>query len=71
MIDYFILSKKLVPLIRYVGAVFDTPWGPHFGLSLTLNAKPTEIFQRILIKPSMPKGAIEMQKPKPLKKKPK
>ena len=66
---YFIISKKLVPLIRYVGAVFDTPWGPHFGLSLTLNAKPSEVLQRILIKPSMPKEAIEMTRPKaPIKK---
>ena len=68
MIDYFIISKKLVPFVRYICAVFETPWGPHFGL--TLHAKPSEILQRILIKPSMPKGAIEMQKPKPLKKKP-
>ena len=69
MIDYFIISKKLVPLVRLLVAVFDVPWGPHFGLTLTLYAKPSEVWQRILIQPSMPKGVIEMQTPKAIKKK--
>ena len=47
MIDYFIISKNLVPLVRQLVAVFDVPWGPHFGLSLTLNARPSEVLQRI------------------------
>ena len=68
MIDYFIISQTMVPLVRLLCAVFDTPWGPHFGLMLTLNARPGEVFQRILVKPTLPKGAIEMQKPQPMKK---
>ena len=69
MIDYFIMSKNLVPLVRQLVAVFDVPWGPHFGLSLTLHARPSEVWQRILIKPTLPINAIEMQKPKVAKKK--
>ena len=26
--DYFIISKCLVPLVKYCGAVFDAPLGP-------------------------------------------
>ena len=70
MIDYFIISRKLVPLVNLLSAVFDTPWGPHFGIMLTLNARPGEVFQRVLVKPSLPREAIEMQKPQPMKKKP-
>ena len=69
MIDYFIISKNLVPLVRQLVAVFDVPWGPHFGLSLTLNARPSEVWQIILIKPTLPANVIEMQKPKVVKKK--
>ena len=30
-IDYFIISKKLVPLVRLLVAVFDVPWGHISG----------------------------------------
>ena len=36
MIDYVIISKALLPLIRSLHAVMNAPWGPHFGLALSL-----------------------------------
>ena len=54
LIDYFIISKALLPLIKWILAVMDAPWSPHFGLELGLNAKPSEILLRILVKPAMP-----------------
>ena len=64
-IDYFIVSRGLVPLIRFCGAVFNAPWGPHFGLTLKLFAKPSEVLIRTLIQPTLPRGVIAMRKPKP------
>ena len=67
-IDYFIISRKLMPLVRLCEAVFESPWGPHFGLKL--HAKPSEVLLRILIQPNLPKEVLEMQKPKAQTRKP-
>ena len=42
----------------------NAPWGPHFGLALTLNAKIDEILFRILVQPSVPPNVREILKPK-------
>ena len=64
-IDYFIMSKPLVALVVYLGALFDVPWGPHFGLALTLYAKPDELLLRMLVKPNLPTNILEVMLPKP------
>ena len=64
MIDYAIISKALLPLIRSLYAVMNAPWGPHFGLALTLNAKIDEFLLRILVQPSVPPNVLEILKPK-------
>ena len=43
MIDYIIISKPGIALVLNLTAAFNAPWGPHFGLALTLNAKVDEI----------------------------
>ena len=64
MIDYFIVSKRLIPLIMAVVAVMDAPWGPHFGLSLKLLAIPKEILLRLLVHPALPANVAEVFKTK-------
>ena len=63
MIDYFIMSKPLAAFIRFVGAIMDAPWGPHFGLTLTMYGKSTEILFR-MVKPELPDNFLEVMKPK-------
>ena len=62
MIDYAIISKALLPLIRSLHAVMNAPWGPRFGLALSLNAKVDEILLRILVQPSVPPNVVETLK---------
>ena len=64
MIDYIVISKPLLALVRYLGAVMDAPWSPHFGLTLTLYAKPSEILIRILVKPTLPENTMSILKQK-------
>ena len=64
MIDDFIMSKPLLALVRFCGVVMDGPWGPHFGLTLTMSARPSEILLRLLVKPSLPANTFEILKPK-------
>ena len=63
MIDYIIMSKALLPLARYFGAVMDAPWGPHFGLTLTMYGKPSEILLRMLFKLKLSEKLFEVLKP--------
>ena len=65
MIDYIIISKRLIPLVVHVLAVMDAPWGPHFGFSLTDFSNPDDILVRVLVKPALPNNYIELLKPKP------
>ena len=69
MIDYFIVSKSLIPLITTVVAVMDAPWGPHFGLSMKLLAIPQEILLSIFVQPALPSNRVEVFKAKPPQKK--
>ena len=60
MIDYFIIPKPLLPLTKTILAIMDAPWGPHFGIELVLNATPSEILLRVLVKPSLPPNVLEL-----------
>ena len=64
MIDYFIMTKPLAALIRFVGAIMDAPWGPHFGLTLTMFGKPSEVMLHMFVKPALPDNFLEVMKPK-------
>ena len=63
MIDYIIISKSLIPLVRSCVAVMDAPWGPHFGISLKLFGNPDDILVRVLVSPTLPNNYIELLKP--------
>ena len=60
MIGYIIISKPLIALVLNLTAVFNVPWGPHFGLALTLNAKVDEILLQMLVQPAMPPKLLEI-----------
>ena len=64
MIDYIIISKSLIPLVRSCVVVMDAPWGPHFGISLKLFGNLDDILVRVLVAPTLPKNYIELLKPK-------
>ena len=49
----------------YLGAVFDAPWGPHFGLSITVHGNPDDILLRVLVKPTLPHNCLGLLKQKP------
>ena len=66
MIGYFIISKSFIPLVVYLGAVMDAPWGPHFGITLKVNSNPDDILLRVLGQPSMPRIFMDMLKTKPM-----
>ncbi len=46
MLDYFIVSDRVAGLIASCEAITDVPWGPHFGIRLILNARPSEVLTR-------------------------
>ena len=64
MIDDVIISKALLHLVVRLSAVMDAPWGPHFGLSLTFNAKPNDVSIRVLVQPTLPSNVVAMIDPK-------
>ncbi len=56
LIDYFIVSNCLRPCIGACKVVFDTPWGPHFGVVLQINTQLDAAIAKQLIKPDCKKG---------------
>jgi hypothetical protein len=51
LIDYFLVSQVLVPCIKWVRAVVDTPWRPHFGIELGITQVPRKELVHKHIKP--------------------
>ncbi len=43
LIDYFVVSVALRPLILKCNVVLDVPWGPHLGVILTLSTRIDKI----------------------------
>ena len=44
VLDYFVVSKGLLPALHRITSSDATPWGPHLGLTLEIRAKPREVF---------------------------
>ena len=51
LIDFGICSGVLSALVRNLEADTGVPFGPHFGLRLSLHANPSELVVRTLVKP--------------------
>ncbi len=43
VLDYYVVSKGLMPALRSISCSDDTPWRPHLGLTLKLQARPREV----------------------------
>ena len=52
IIDYSILSEALWPKVISCEVDFDTPWGPCWGLRLTLDGKLEDVWTRVLVTPT-------------------
>ncbi len=48
LIDYFIVSERLVGAIKSVWVDVSTPWWPHYGVVIELHCRPTEVLARQL-----------------------
>ncbi len=59
LIDYAIVSSKLLPLVRRVWADLDAPWGPHYGIHLELRGRLKEVMVDRLVRNTVhaPKGS--------------
>ena len=44
VLDYFVVSKGLLPALRRITCSDATPWRPHLGLTLSIQARPREVF---------------------------
>ena len=42
ILDYFIVSEVLIPAIKWIMVLLDTPWKPHLGIELGIAQIPTE-----------------------------
>ena len=49
IIDYFLVSTLIRPLIQKCEVVRSVPWGPHYGVKLTLNINFGSVVSRQLI----------------------
>ncbi len=49
-IDYFVVSETILSSVIDCVADVSVPWGPHFGLRLTLRSRPTEVQARRLVR---------------------
>ena len=58
LIDYFIVSVALRPLILRCEVVLDVPWGPHLGLILTLSTRIDQMLAWQLSKPGSKKDPL-------------
>ena len=43
IIQYFVISNSIFPLVHSLKIDYMVPWGPHFGLVLRLKAKPLAV----------------------------
>jgi hypothetical protein len=50
LIDYFLVSRSVVPLIEACTLETDVPWYPHYGVRLKLRPHPDRVFVRTLVK---------------------
>ena len=57
LIDYAIVSKNIVPIIKSCQGVPEVPWAPHIGLRLVINAEPEKVLIRKLMRPRPVVGA--------------
>ena len=48
LIDFFLVSHELVPLVESSVIVDNVPWGPHAGVTLVLRARPRQLELRTL-----------------------
>ena len=44
VLDYFVVSKGLLPALHRITCSDATPWRPHLGLTLSIQARPREVF---------------------------
>ena len=56
MLDFFIISKIRICLIASILVDFDSPWGPHYGIELTLKSDVRLIENHVIMKADMPKS---------------
>lgn len=61
LIDYFIISVRIQALIKHCRLLKDTPWGPHYGILLTINAHFDQVLAMQLTKPDKKKNDIIMK----------
>ena len=43
VLDYVVVSKGLLPALRRITCSDATPWRPHLGLTLSIQARPREV----------------------------
>ena len=51
LIDYFLVSASLRPLVQSCHVVLDTPWGPHLGVILNLSTELDKVMAWQMSKP--------------------
>ncbi len=56
IIDYFMISVCLRPLVAQCKVVLDAPWGTHLGVWLQINTEIDAALAKQLIKPNKKKG---------------
>ena len=44
VLDYYVVSKGLLPALHRITCSDATPWRPHLGLTLAIRARPREVF---------------------------
>ena len=52
MLDYAIVSEAAIPYIHSLHPVFDTPWRPHIGISMSIRSHGQQLLTRRLVCPS-------------------
>ena len=53
LIDYAIVSKNIVPLVKSCQGVPKVPWAPHIGIRLVISAEPKKVLVRKLMRPRL------------------
>ncbi len=58
LIDYAIVSNRLLPLVERVWADLDAPWGPHYGVQVSLRGRLKEVMVDRLVRNTvhLPRG---------------
>ena len=42
-LDYLLVSMDILPLVSDISVVPDVPWGPHVGITFSINARPRSL----------------------------